>query len=86
MSRDPAPCGSYAAAMRHRRNREPLDDACQVAVRNYMRAFRKSRPDVRDRDRWWVRTRNRALERLATEYPQRLAELLAGERAEGGPW
>lgn len=33
--RVPAPCGTYTAAMRHRRRGEPLDAACSVALADY---------------------------------------------------
>jgi len=42
--REPAPCGTRAAAARHRRRGEPLDAACVEAERAYMReAARRSR-------------------------------------------
>ena len=42
--REPAPCGTYAAARRHQRRGEPLDDACAEALREYVRlAVRKGR-------------------------------------------
>jgi len=31
MARPPAPCGSYSAYKRHRRNKEPVDAACAAA-------------------------------------------------------
>ena len=41
--REPAPCGTRAAAARHRRNSEPLDAACADAERAYMRGRSASR-------------------------------------------
>lgn len=38
----PAPCGTYAAAARHARNGEPLDDACRKARRDYQNASKKN--------------------------------------------
>lgn len=41
-----SPCGTYAAAKRHRRKNEPLDRACLDALAEYQREFyaaRKSR-------------------------------------------
>lgn len=35
-----APCGTRAAAARHRRNGEPVCPACQQAERDYQRARR----------------------------------------------
>lgn len=52
----------------------------------YMRNYRATRKVQRDRDRWWIRTRAAALEQLATEYPERLAEILAGIREHSHPW
>lgn len=81
-----APCGTYAAEQRHRRRGEPVDEACRAARREYMSTYRAD-PEVQKRDRWWNATRVRALERLATEHPERLAEILAEVRAEGpNPW
>lgn len=37
-ARAPAPCGTRSAAARHRRNGEPIDDACAQAERDYMNA------------------------------------------------
>jgi WhiB family transcriptional regulator, redox-sensing transcriptional regulator len=34
---EPHRCGTYGAAARHRRNHEPLDEACAVAEREYKR-------------------------------------------------
>ena len=36
------PCGTYAALRRHRKNKEPIDEACRLAGREYEQA-RKSR-------------------------------------------
>lgn len=37
----PAPCGTRAAAMRHYRRREQLDEACRAACRAYHKAARR---------------------------------------------
>jgi hypothetical protein len=34
MARNPAPCGSFAAYQRHKRNGEDVDDACAQAARD----------------------------------------------------
>lgn len=44
--REPQPCGTWAAACRHQRRGEPLDDACKQAVTDHnaeMYRVRKSR-------------------------------------------
>lgn len=38
--RQPQPCGTRAAATRHRRNHEPLCDACKDAEQAYQRSRR----------------------------------------------
>jgi hypothetical protein len=37
------PCGTYAAAKRHRRKNEPLDRACLDALAEYQRQFNSKR-------------------------------------------
>jgi hypothetical protein len=37
------PCGTYAAARRHQRHGEPLDDACRDALREHQRAMYERR-------------------------------------------
>jgi hypothetical protein len=51
----------------------------------YMRNYRATRKIQRDRDRWWIRTRNAAMEQLAREHPERFTEILAELRREH-PW
>lgn len=72
------------------RRAEPLDDECKRAYRDYQRAYRRAyrarNPEARERDRWFNNTRGRALERLAREYPERMAQLVAEERATHGPY
>ena len=43
---DLMPCGTQGAAERHRRRKEPLDEACRVAAREYERARRARRKAV----------------------------------------
>ncbi len=74
-------CGTYGGYQAHARRGEAPCEACRVANRNYTRRLRAFRPDIRQTDRWSSRTRYRALERLAKEYPARLAEILDEERA-----
>ena len=42
----PAPCGTRAAAMRHYRRRELLDEACKAACRAYAKAARSGGASV----------------------------------------
>ena len=79
-------CGTYGGAQRHRKRKEPLDQACKDALRDYMRDFRGRRGP--GHDRWWNQTNDAAHRRLAAEYPERFAELLAEVRTEsaGTPW
>ena len=72
--------GTYGGYQRHNRRRELPCEACLVAARDYQRRFRALNPATRERDRWWTRTRSRAFERLACEYPERFAEILAEVR------
>jgi hypothetical protein len=74
------PCGTYAAYQRHGRLGEERCDPCRQAAKDYMTSLRQ-KPGGRTKDRWWNKTRNAALERLAQEYPARLLELLDEERA-----
>ena len=78
-------CGTYAGVQQHRKRREPACDLCRQAARDYMRGLRTR--EGPSRDRWWNKTRGAALERLAKEYPERFAQLLAEERGNGPtPW
>lgn len=40
MARQLAPCGTFSAYKRHKRNGEPVDAACQTAAREYRREQR----------------------------------------------
>ena len=78
-------CGTYAGVQQHRKRKEPACDECRKAAREYMSELRVRKGPARDR--WWARTRGAALERLASEYPERFRELLAETRASGAtPW
>ena len=78
-----APCGAYAASQQHRKRGEALDAACLAAQRDYVLDYRQRRGP--EDDRWWVRTRAAAMQRLADEYPRRFVELLADERSKARP-
>lgn len=73
-------CGTYAGAATHKRHGEPLCDRCRAAVRDYMTAYRASRPDVRERQAALARARARALQRLALLHRRQLAALIREER------
>lgn len=76
MAKKLAPCGTYAAYVRHIQKGEQPDEACRLANSRYKREYRASRPDVRAREQAAVRARNRALELLAREYPARFLQIM----------
>jgi len=45
MPRPPAPCGTFTAYKRHRRNDEPVDDACAQAARDQRRNQSETKRD-----------------------------------------
>jgi hypothetical protein len=69
--------GTYAGHQRHGFLGVPVCDACRAAAAAYQRNRRSAQPAARSADGYWNRTRHMALERLAREYPQRFAEILA---------
>ncbi len=73
--------GTYAGYQWHKRQPDEPCEACRVANRNYMRDLRRRSPLRRARDRWDTKTKNRALWRLAMEYPERFNQLIDEERA-----
>lgn len=58
-------------------------EPCRKAAREYIRQYRKD-PSVREKDRFANKTRTRALERLAKEYPARFLEILDEVRGDAG--
>lgn len=70
------PCGTYAAYQRHKRKREPSDDACREANRRYSAERRASSPAARGYDRQYNHARTRALEELGRKHPAELHRLL----------
>jgi hypothetical protein len=74
-------CGTDAGYQAHQVAGEPPCDPCRDAHTVKQRRWRKLNPAARDRQRFAIRTRNRALERLAVEYRPRFPELLAEERS-----
>lgn len=77
MTRQHAPCGTYAASRRHYRLGEPLDDACAQAQRDYRNEVRTASPE---RDRARLRRRNRAIRRLIELHAAEFAILEEDER------
>jgi hypothetical protein len=60
VSREPQPCGTPAAYQRHRKNGEPLDDACREAWRLKSAAYRAANLETaRAADRESKRRRRR---------------------------
>lgn len=80
-----AACGTYSGYQRHRRLGELTCDACRKANREYQRQHRASRPDLRAVQQERHRARQRALWRLAREYPERYLRLTAEELANPSP-
>ena len=81
MARELQPCGTIGAAERHRRNREPLDDACLAARRAYHVAQDRARRDAI----WRKAERQKAAEiayRLSPAGKREAAVLAAHERGE----
>lgn len=69
------PCGTYAAVSRHKRRREPLDDACRRANADYQASRREKNPSAALAESRADNAYVRALRRLGREYPERLREL-----------
>jgi hypothetical protein len=76
-----AECGTDGGYQRHIRLREEPCEACRMARRDYMRDLRARSPHIRAGDQVDTKVKNRALWRLAREYPQRFNQLVDEERA-----
>jgi hypothetical protein len=76
-----AVCGTDSGYQRHIRHQEEPCEACRMARRDYMRDLRARSPRIRAGDRIDTKVKNRALWRLAREYPQRFNQLVDEERA-----
>lgn len=93
--REPAPCGTYTAYLRHYKLDEPVDDACREASKVYSdtrraadRLLRKENQERFEELKAAVRpyssvnnTYGRAMSLLRKEHRERYEELLAAERA-----
>lgn len=80
---DPDPCGTYGAYQRHRRRREPIDEACAAAAAWYRAGRHATRradgtAGTLTRHR---RIRRRALARLIEAHPDEYDRLYAEETA-----
>jgi hypothetical protein len=75
-----SPCGTYSAYQRHVRTGETPCEPCRAAAAVKQREYRQNNPDAYRRELDSRAARDRALERLAREYPHRFAELVADER------
>lgn len=64
-------CGTYAGWNRHHRERSKVCPLCLEAQRAYKRDLAQRNPDKAERSRASARARQRALARLASEYPAR---------------
>lgn len=85
MSTAPFVHGTYAGWNQHNRRGERPCQRCMDAQAEYMRTRRAGDPIARRQDKWWNHTRRTALDRLAREYPERFAEILAEVRREERP-
>jgi hypothetical protein len=80
-----SPCGTYAAAVRHKRHGEELDDACESAYRakrtQYMKKWRKTTqsPESAEAKKLLMRARSRAMTRLTHEAPDLFQKILDDE-------
>ena len=76
-------CGTQAGYQAHRKRGEDACEACRQANRSYMNAYNRRNPGSQEKYREKAAVRDRALERLAHEYPERFMELYYEE--EGRP-
>jgi hypothetical protein len=79
-TRQAAPCGTYGAYQAHRKRGQEPCDACRAANAAYERQYRKNSPELYARELAAQYAKERALRRLASEYPERFTELLNEER------
>lgn len=78
-----ANCGTYAGYQYHKKHGEDGCEPCRVANSTYQRDRRRD-PKVRQREYERKAARERAVWRLAAEYPGRFRELVEAELAGGG--
>lgn len=75
------PCGTTAGYARHLRDKTDPCSACRKANATAALGRANANPQYRVKQRRGEEARRRARIRLAEEYPERFAELLAEERA-----
>jgi hypothetical protein len=73
-------CGTYAGWQAHQRAGVKACEPCRLARNEWTREHRR-KPEVAEKRRAVVRARDRALARLAREYPARYLQLLREESA-----
>jgi hypothetical protein len=73
--------GTDAGYQRHMRRAESPCEECRAARRDYMRDLRVRNPQIQAAHKRYMRARNRALEQLAREHPERFRQLLDEGRA-----
>ncbi len=69
------PCGTYAAEQRHRRNGEPVCDACKEAAAAYKRELYSKRPLMRHNNKRLGRARREAIRELIANHQEEYEEL-----------
>jgi hypothetical protein len=72
--------GTLGAYQAHRKRDEEPCDSCRAAAAAYMQQWRKNHPELYSRELAAKSAKRRAWSRLASEYPERFAELLNEER------
>jgi hypothetical protein len=74
-------CGTHPGYQAHRKRGEDACEACKAANREYMNDWMARNPEKRAAYKQKAVIRDRALERLAREYPERFMELYFEEEA-----
>lgn len=79
------PCGTPAAARRHRRKREPVCELCRVAESEHSKLCKRNMsPAQKVRERKRLAAYMRAKQRLAQEFPQRFMQIVLEEEQKVG--
>lgn len=76
--------GSYAGYQVCQRRPEGSCEECRKATREYMAEYRKRRPEVQARERLKRRARERALWKLARQFPREYRVLVHDEMTRAG--
>ncbi len=72
--------GTYGGAQLHRKRGEDMCDPCRKAAADYMRQYRRNRPDKYAQQRAVQDARGRALTRLAARHSVEFAAIYEEER------